>query len=171
MKRMFFSGFISILISLVLIEFQFPFSDHILFNIGRSINADEINYYVNQKKDGTLNEKEPISIFWIKRTADNRLEPITWIQENFSYGLEFITTTSVSAKFQFVSYGKRTFELKKNTKGDYSVFTISGNKEVEVKRIFVQIDGGTFWFPKITKVELHANIAGTNNRVIEIINP
>jgi hypothetical protein len=42
---------------------------------------------------------------------------------------------------------------------------------VQVERIFIQIDGGTFWLPKISSVELHAKDAKTGNTILETINP
>ena len=38
-------------------------------------------------------------------------------------------------------------------------------------RIFINIDGGTFWFPNITTVEIHAQNVKTGKNVIEIITP
>lgn len=156
---------------ILLMGTETPFSNYVLFNIGRSKDANEIYYYINLNQYGKLNESNPISIFWINRTNGNKREPLTWIQNKYSYGLNFLTKTSASAQFQFVSLRKRTFVLKKNSKGTFSVFTISGKKEVEVNRIFIQIDGGTFWFPKISKVELHATMPGTNIKIIETIRP
>ena len=148
-----------------------PFSNYVLFNIERSKDANEIFYYVNLKQNGKLNETEPISIFWINRTNGNKPEPLTRIQNKYSYGLNFLTKTSASAQFRFVSLRKRTFVLKKNSEGIYRVFTTLGKKEVEVNRIFIQFDGGTFWFPKISKVELHATMESSNIKVIETIRP
>jgi len=53
----------------------------------------------------------------------------------------------------------------------YKVFAVSGENEVEVSRIFIQIDGGSFWLPAISKVELHGIEAATGNLAIETINP
>jgi hypothetical protein len=37
--------------------------------------------------------------------------------------------------------------------------------------VFTQIDGGTFWFPKITRVEAHAKEAEVGELVVEVIEP
>jgi len=74
-------------------------------------------------------------------------------------------------KFQFVSYNKRTFIIKKNDEGIFQVFTISEKKEVVVNKIFVKIDGGTFWVPNIKQVELHARDAKTGEKRVEIVKP
>jgi hypothetical protein len=51
------------------------------------------------------------------------------------------------------------------------VFKVLGAKEIIVTKIFVQIDGGTFWFPKVTYVELHYLKSGSQENMVEIINP
>lgn len=148
-----------------------PPSAYSLFKIGRSKDANEIYYYANLEPDGTLNQDEPISIHWIKRTRGNKIEPLTWIQSKFAYGLEFSNVSPTSAQFKFVSYSDRSFIIKKNADGDFRVYTYSNEKDVEVDRIFIQIDGGSFWFPKISKVSLYSLIAGTNIQSIETIRP
>ena len=142
-----------------------------LFKIGRSKDANEIFYAVRTTLDGSLDLKEPIRIFWIKYTENNEIEPLTMVQQKFAYGLKFLEVTTEKAEFQFVSYSKRTLSLRKNNDGNYGVFTEVEGKEVELERVFIQIDGGTFWFPKITRVEVHAKKAEAGELIVEVIRP
>lgn len=142
-----------------------------LFKIERSKDANEIFYDINLEKTGTLSITEPIYPYWRRQTEGGAIKPLTWIQQHYAYGLEYIYSSENYAKFHFVSYKKRDFVLKKDSSGDFKVFTQLNNKEVEVNRIFIQIDGGTFWFPKISKVELHTNDPVTNKNIVEIIKP
>ncbi|PJA08716.1 MAG: DUF4833 domain-containing protein [Flavobacteriales bacterium CG_4_10_14_0_2_um_filter_32_8] len=142
-----------------------------LFKIERSKDANEIFYDINLEKTGTLSITEPIYPYWRRQTEGGAIKPLTWIQQHYAYGLEYVYASGNYAKFHFVSYKKRDFVLKKNASGDFKVFTQLNNKEVEVNRIFIQIDGGTFWFPKISKVELHTKEAVTNKNIVEIIKP
>jgi hypothetical protein len=142
-----------------------------LFKIGRSKDANEIFYEVKTNRDGSLNMEEPIKIYWIKYTKNGEIEPLTKIQQNFAYGLEFLKVTPEKAEFQFVSYSKRTLTLRRNNAGKFGVFTEVEGKQVELERVFIQIDGGTFWFPKITRVEVHAIKAEANELVVEVIRP
>jgi len=142
-----------------------------LFKIGRSKDANEIFYEVKTTADGSLDIKEPIKIYWVKYTKNNAIEPLTIVQQKFAYGLKFLKTTQESAEFQFVSYAKRTLSLRKNSHGNYGVFTEVDGKQVELERVFIQIDGGTFWFPKITRVEVHAKKAEAGELVVEVIRP
>lgn len=142
-----------------------------LFKIERSKDSNEIIYDINITPSGNLNLTNPVNIYWIKHSRNHKITPLTWIQKKFAYGLKFLSKNESEVKFRFVSYRKRDFVIKKNTKGDYQVFTNSYNKEVSVSRIYIQIDGGTFWVPKITKVELYVTDAITGESTIEIINP
>jgi len=159
---------------LILSSFSYKLSltkSYHLFKIERSKDANEIFYDVNINSDNKLELNNPLHIYWLKHTENSRIEPLTWIQKNYAYGIEYLTKTKNSAEFQFVSYKKRQFTVKKGRYDKFQVFTISNNKEVIVNRIYIQIDGGTFWFPKISRVELHAQDAKTNKELIEIINP
>ncbi len=142
-----------------------------LFKITRNKDANEIFYNVKKLANGKLNGQEPIDVFWIKHVDSVRKEPLTYIQKKYAYGLSFISITDYEAKFKFVSYDKRSFTLKKNKAGTYRVFTVSQNREVEVSKIFLHIHGGSFWFPKITAVELHGTDAATGASIKEIIQP
>jgi hypothetical protein len=146
-------------------------NDNSLFKIGRSKDANEIYYEVRTNLDGTLNLEEPIKIYWVKYTKNGDIEPLTKVQQLFAYGLKFLEVSPEKAAFQFVSYSKRTLVLKKDITGKFAVFTEVDGKNVELERVFIQIDGGTFWFPKITRVEVYAKEAEANELVVEVIKP
>lgn len=165
-------------ISLLFLELNVSFaaetierSKTTLFKIGRSKDANEIYYTVKTTPDGNLDLKNPIRIYWIKFTKNGVVEPLTSIQNTFAYGVKFLNISQEKAYFQFVSYSKRTFSLHKTKAGNFSVFTTTNGAEVEVERIFIQIDGGTFWLPMIPRVELHARIPEGGEPVVEIIRP
>ncbi len=148
-------------------------NEYDLFKIGRSRDTNEIIYSIKFDQTGQPDKTDPIEIHWIKRTNNNKVEPLTWIQKKYAYGIKILNYLKEEDEiyFQFVSYDKRTFILKKNVENCYKVFTLSGEKEVEVSRIFIQIDGGSFWLPAISKVELHGIEAATGNLAMETIKP
>jgi len=150
-----------------------------LFRIGRSRDANEIMYDLNLNKSGKPDNANPITIYWVKNADKNRIKPLTWIQNKFAYGLRLLIpkTSRVNddldcvIDFQFVSYDKRDFTLKKGRKGQYKVFTLSKGQEVEVSRIFIKIDGGSFWAPAISRVELHGIEVQSGKKITETIHP
>ncbi|BAX81764.1 DUF4833 domain-containing protein [Labilibaculum antarcticum] len=145
--------------------------DKILFSIGRSKDANEIYYSLNLDKYNRLNAENPIQVYWIKRTRKSKIVPLTWIQQKFAYGIVYLSKSENYAKFRLAAYDKRVFELKKNKNNEFRVFTMSNNVEVEVDRVFIYITGGTFWIPKIPKVELYATLSRTDKKIKETIIP
>lgn len=145
-----------------------------LFKISRNRDANEIWYEANLKSDGSLNQNSPIQVFWVKKADKGTIEPLTWIQNRYAYGIELLSKPNVhkgSIHFRFVSYANRTFELRPTKDNSYKVFTQSNNKEIEVNQIFVQIDGGSFWLPSIPYVQLKGIETVTGNQITELIYP
>ncbi len=142
-----------------------------LFVIERSKDANEIIYDININVKGKINKEKPVNVYWIKRTKSNKIEPLTWIQRKFAHGLKFLSIEENETRFQFVSYNKRDFILKKNKSGDYYVYTNYKSKKVIVNRIYIQIEGGTFWVPNVTEVKLHATDIKTGEEIVEIVKP
>ncbi len=95
-----------------------------------------------------------LGFFWYKPKNQNKKEELTFIQKKYAYGLKFLNKDKNEIKFQFVSYNKRSFTLKRNKGGKFRVFTFSQNRETEVQRIYIHLSGGSFWFPKISKIIL-----------------
>lgn len=141
------------------------------FKIERSKDANQIVYDINLTTDNKLNKDIPIKIYWIKHTNKGKIEPLTWIQQRYAYGLKYLEKSESGAVFQFVSYNKRSFSITKDLAGNYSVSTVSKNKPLQLSLIFIQLDGGTFWVPKISRIELHGKDIETNKKVIELIIP
>lgn len=171
MKRVVLNIFLILLIGITLTGFKESDANKQLFSIGRSKDANEIFYSINLEKNNKLNIEEPIKVYWLKRIEKNSIEPLTWIQNKFAYGIVYLKKSDSYAKFRFAAYDNRVFELKKNKNNEFKVFTISENKEVEVNRIYIYITGGTFWIPEIPKVELFATISGTDKKIKETIIP
>ena len=140
----------------------------ILFKIDRSRDADAIFYNLNINDSRILHRDNPIDVMWVRNSEHGQIEPLTWIQNRYAYGVKLLGSNNGDTKFCFVSYPEREFTLRpKNNR--YKVYTISNNREVEVNRIYIQFNGGTFWIPIITKIELH----GVSNGIatVEIIIP
>lgn len=148
-------------------------ADDLLFTVGRSSDENIINYAVNLDENGDLINEKPIRIYWIKHTENAQAEPLTLIQKKMAYGLKFSQTDTFPIEFQFVSYKKKSLFLDKNPDGFYRVFTFAAEngKMVQVNHIFIQIDGGSFWFPSIGYVALNVSNPHCNTEFAEIIIP
>lgn len=148
--------------------------DNYLFSIERSLDPNEVIYEINLDRNGKLQASNPIKIYWLKKTNNNKTEPLTLIQQQFAYGIIFLDSINPHEKewsFQFVSYPKRTFILKKMEDESFKVYTVVENQEVLVKRIYVNFNNKNFWFPSISAVELHGQNVSSGQMIAEIVKP
>jgi hypothetical protein len=142
-----------------------------LFLIERNQDSDKIYYDISFTKGGELHPQHPIKGHWLRSTAGGCRQPLTWSQNEFSFGLKFRHMSSSEIHFQLVSYKDRDFILKKDSEGHYKVYTQFLGREIQLERIFIQIDGGSFWLPRISRVELHGSLADTGCQTLEINRP
>lgn len=148
--------------------------ENLLFYIQRTINSNTIVYSLNQDEDGNLNEKEPIKVFWKKYAQGGKIDPLTYIQRNYSYGVEakLFDAEKKSYYFEFVSYHKKRFYLmKSDTDNKYHVYGYVNNKLSVLQNILIRIEGGSFWVPNIKNVEVKAYDPSTKSEIVEIIKP
>lgn len=145
-----------------------------LFKIVRSRDTNEIWYTLNYNQNGYLNQEIPIRAFWVKKADNYRIEPLTRIQNHYAYGIKVLNSNhrkSTGWQFQFVSYAKQTFILRQIDSNHFKVYTQLNNKVIEVTRIFVQIEGGSFWVPSIPYVMLTGIDTQTGREIAETIIP
>lgn len=149
-------------------------SRHLLFYIQRTHNKNTIMYEVNYNADSTINESEPVKVYWIRYSDRGEVAPLSYIQRNYAYGIESLMTDKAKKifKINLVSYDKRPIYLMR-AEGDsrYRAYIIMDNKLVYLCKAFAKIDGGTFWVPHITYVELTGKDPVTGKTVTEKIIP
>jgi len=149
-----------------------PKNDNLLFYVQRSINKNTIVYDLNLLSNGKINTNEPIHPYWISYELGAKKEELSYIQKNYAYGLETKITNKDNFVVNFVSYKQRSIYLIKSGKDNsYKAYiSIKGNF-AELQRIFVKIDGGTFWFPNVKYVEIFGYDNKTGKSVYEKIIP
>jgi hypothetical protein len=151
-----------------------PEKSNMIFYVQRTINTNTIIYEVNYNKDSTLNKTEPVHSYWIRYADAGEIKELSYIQRKYAYGLDAVCIDSVRPmyKLNFVSYKKRDIFLAKAKQGNsYKACMVINNKLAYLHRIFVQIEGGTFWVPHITYVEVAGRDISTGKPVSEKIIP
>jgi len=146
-------------------------SGRTVMTIERSRDKNYIVYDVNLDQEGKINQETPLTIYWIKENKENKKEPLTWIQNKYAYGIKVLNKKPESVVFQFAPYTKKDFVLKKSSSGTYAVFSDFEGSQIQVTHIFIQIDGGTFWFPKIPKIDIQGIDQTTLLKKTTTINP
>lgn len=132
-----------------------------LFYVQRTHNTNTIVYELNYLNDSTLNPAAPIHPFWIRyadQGADKgKTQELSYIQRQYAYGVtaQLIDKEKQTFKVNFVSYKKRDiFLMRSKTDKSYAAYMTINGKLVRLERVFVMIEGGTFWVPHITYVDV-----------------
>ena len=151
-----------------------PQNENSLFYLQRSKNTNTIVYEVNIKSDGTLNTEQPLKVYWLRYAVDSTAEPLTYIQEKFAYGVKAKLHPSKPGQYivTFNAYEKKLIYLVKKPDGKhYGAYTLINGRYAEMKRIFLKINGGTFWFPNIEYVEILGDDMATHKSISEQFKP
>jgi len=151
-----------------------PQNENSLFYLQRSKNTNTIVYEVNFKSDGTLNTEQPLKIYWLRYAVDSTMEPLTYIQEKFAYGVKAKPYPGKPGQYivTFNAYEKKLIYLSKKPDGKhYGAYTMINGRYAELKRIFLKINGGTFWFPNIEYVEISGDDMATHKPINEHFKP
>ena len=123
-----------------------------LFYLQRTPNTNTIVYEVNYTKTGELDTVEPVHVFWIRYGEKGQHAELNYIQRHFAYGIKTKSLAKDFYELRIVAYKKRILYMRKN--GDkYYVYTTVNDKQIIISRIFLKINGGTFWSPNVEYVE------------------
>lgn len=136
-----------------------------LFYVQRNHNINTIVYDVNYNSDSTLNEDEPVHAYWIRYADKGETLELSYLQKHYAYGVhaKLIDREKKTYKLNFVSYSKRDMYLKYSTvdKRYHTYITIQG-KLCVLTRVYIHIEGGTFWVPHVKYIELKGRDLSSN---------
>ncbi|ACU04357.1 DUF4833 domain-containing protein [Pedobacter heparinus] len=141
-----------------------------LFYLQRDPNTNTIICELNIESDGDLNKKEPIKVYWIRYGEKGEKEDLSYIQRKFAYGIQTKDIGNEQYELKFVSYKKFPMYLIKSTEDKkYHVYVTVNKKKIQLERIFLRIEGGSFWLPNVKYVELKGINTATKTQTIERI--
>jgi hypothetical protein len=61
--------------------------------------------------------------------------------------------------------------LMKAKDGKYHIFATVAQKQIMLERLFVKIEGGSFWLPNVVYVEFKGTDQNTGREIIERFKP
>lgn len=126
-----------------------------LFYLQRTTNSNTIICDLNTDAKGQVLKDNPVHVFWIRYDEGGEKKELSYIQETFAYGIKHDLLPNGVYKLHFVSYKKQVFFLKRSLKDNqYKVYFLLNNKEFVLQKLFVKIEGGTFWVPNVIYMEL-----------------
>ena len=140
-----------------------------LFYLQRTPNTNTIVYELNYTKAGALDTTEPVHVFWIRYGEKGQRAELSYIQRHFAYGIKTKTLGKDFYELRIVAYKKRILYMRKTEDNRYYVYTTVNNKQIMISRIFLKINGGTFWSPNVEYVEFKGVDLNTGSEVTEQI--
>ena len=154
------------------IFFPVPVAPAKLFYIQRDPNNNTIVYDLNTGSNGLPNPESPIHVYWIKYNEQSQKEELNFKQRRFAYGVVTTPIGNNNYDVRFVSYKKFKMTLMKwETDNKYHIFTSIGKKQSILNRVFLHIEGGSFWVPNVVYVELKGTDPTTGKEVMERFKP
>ncbi|GAA4090508.1 DUF4833 domain-containing protein [Mucilaginibacter panaciglaebae] len=141
-----------------------------LFYLQRLPNSNTLIYELNAP-NGHLNEDEPVHPYWLRYAEKGQREELSYIQRKFAYGVVSKKLPNNQYDVRFVSYKKFPMLLMKANDGKYHIFATIAQKQMMVNRIFVKIEGGSFWVPNIVYVEFKGTDPNTGREIAERFKP
>ena len=136
-----------------------------LFYLQRTPNTNTIVYELNLK-NGQLDMEHPVEPVWLRYQENGQREALSFIQKKFAYGIKSKKLAENQFELSFVSYKKYKMYLRLGADKKYHVFTNINQQQVLLTRIFIQINGGSFWSPNIEYVEL-TGIEPTTKEIVK----
>ncbi|MCE7064222.1 DUF4833 domain-containing protein [Dyadobacter sp. CY326] len=153
---------------------EFPVPKNIpglLFYIQRDPNANTIVYHLNMDERGQVSRKTPVDAFWIRYTDGGERRDLNYLQRKFAYGINSKPIGNAAFELRSVAYSKMPLILRKDSKNEYHVYANIDKKECILSRVFIRIDGGTFWSPNVLYIELKGTEIATGKTVVQRIKP
>lgn len=133
--------------------FQIPKSS--LFYIQRSPETKTIVYELNYNSNGALSPNDPIKGFWLKNNQAQKLEPLSAREKRQEYGIQSKAIGNDEYEIRLRAYKKMPLYLKRSaTDNNYYLYIKDEEKNVLLKRVFIKLNRGTFWFPKLQYIDL-----------------
>ncbi len=148
-----------------------PVNKQRLFYLQRTPNSNTIIYDLNLTSDGRPDTDEPIKVYWVRYAENGQKQDLNYIQRKFAYGITSRLLDNGNYDIRFVSYKKFPLTLMKADDGKYHIFAYIAQKQVMLDRIFVKIDGGSFWLPNVTYVEIKGSDPQTGKEIVERFKP
>lgn len=152
----------------------FPVPSHVsglLFYIQRDPNTNTIVYKLNLDENGRVSEKQPVHTFWIRYPEGGAEKDLNYLQRKFAYGINAKPVGNGNFELRSVAYSKLPLYLKRDAKNQYRVYTDIDNRKCVLSRVFIRIDGGSFWAPNVLYIELKGIDVVTGKTIVQRIKP
>ncbi len=126
-----------------------------LFYLQRDPNINTIICELNVGSDGDVVKDKPVSVYWIRYDEKKEKKDLNMIQRKFAYGIDTKEIGKDKYELRFVSHKKLPMYLQRSTTDQkFHVYVTVNQKKIQIERIFLRIEGGSFWLPNVKYVEI-----------------
>jgi len=130
-----------------------PASPNHLFYLQRTPNTNTIICDLNLI-NGHPDPDNPVHVYWIRYQENGQKAELNYIQRKFAYGMKSRKLGENNYELNFVSYKKYKMQLKTGNDGKYHVFSKINQREIILTRLYLAINGGTFWSPNVEYLQV-----------------
>lgn len=140
-----------------------------LFCIERSKNKNIVQYAVCSTEDGNLAEKDPVVVYWILESGEER--DLSTVQRKLAYGIESQKRLDKHrCEIVLTAFQERKITVKK-TKDGYKAFATIDGQEAILEKIYIESRETWTGLPKVLFVDLFGRDGQTNVPIRERIFP
>lgn len=135
--------------------FPIPAADSkLLFFLQRSSNTNTIICELNGSNE-KVDDSKPVITSWLRYGDDPKgpRKDLNFIQRTFAYGMKSKSLGNGQYSLHFVCYKKYEMRLMK-INGQYHITGPINGKVHILDRMFININGGSFWSPNVEYVEI-----------------
>ena len=150
---------------------EFPVPPHNpkqLFYLQRPANINTLIYELNIE-NGIINKQNPIHVFWINYAGNGQTEELSDVQRKYAYGIKSTEITENIFECYLVAYKKLIITIQEGEDKQYHAYATVNDKKMVIKRIWLQVKGGSLFKPRIEYVEIKGVDAVTGTAIEERI--
>ncbi|WP_134088842.1 DUF4833 domain-containing protein [Olivibacter sp. XZL3] len=140
-----------------------------LFYLQRDPNKNTVVYTLN-KKNGKIDEDNPVNVYWILYEEDGKRKGLSYIQRKFAYGVHHRKLAENEYEISLTSCKRIPLRLAYcPLSKQYEAFTSINDKPAIVERIFVRINGGSLFKPNVDYIELICKDSESGRKLKQMI--
>jgi hypothetical protein len=145
-------------------------TNHLLFIIERSKNANIVRYDANLTADGKLDAKQPVTGYWLLLAKDGKRAEFNMVERVKGYGFDIKPDPSGKAwVMTLAAYPKREITVRPTDKAARAEIVIAGRVSV-LEKLYIKSTEGLV-LPTVNYIELFGKDLETGEKKYEKLLP
>lgn len=148
-----------------------PKGKHLLFFLQTSPESHTLIYELNYNSEGILDPDNPVKGARVSYEAQGGYKVLGQVEKRAPYGIRCKDIGNGGYEIRLSAYKKFPMYLLKSEKDNkYHMYIQDMGQQLLLKRVFVKVNGGSFWFPKIIYIDLITTNSETGIEILKRIN-